>query len=68
MTLQKNRAGSFHFINRTIKVAGVKADSAASVKDDVRVKPEVARVKCAVFDAIVQREPEQVNIVDGTLF
>ena len=58
----------FHFLQRTSDVAGHKIDAATAVDDYIRVESEVARIKRAVFDAVIQREAHQVNILDPALF
>ena len=66
-TFQDCRASSSHFIKRPINIARFELDSAAAVQDNVRVQSEVVGVERAVFDAIVQRQPHKVDVLDGSL-
>jgi hypothetical protein len=65
--LQKNRAAAFHFIQRAIDVTSRKLDAAAAVEDDVRVQSELARIERAVFDAIIQGEAHEVDVLHVVL-
>ena len=61
---QKNRAGAFHFIERAIDVTGLELNAAAAVDDHICIQSEVTRVERAVFDAVVQREAHEVDVLD----
>ena len=65
--LQENRANAFHFIKRAIDVTGLKLNAAAAVDDHVRIQSKLARVERAVFDAVIQGEAHQINVVDSAL-
>ena len=65
--LQKNCADMFHLVKRASDVARLQLDSAAAVYDHTRIEPELARVDRAVFHAVIQREPHQVNVFDSAL-
>src|SRR5437899_6314728 len=45
----------------------LKLNSAAAIEDDVRVQSEVPSIQCAVFDAIVQRQAHEVDVLDRSL-
>jgi PurA ssDNA and RNA-binding protein len=62
---QDSRASLFHLIHRATDVAPLHLNSAAAVQDHVRVQAESAGVERAVFDAIVQGEAHQVNVLDA---
>ncbi len=62
--LQKNGADSFHLIQRAIDVAGFKLNSAAAIQDNVSIQAEVAGVEGAVFDAVIQGQTHQVDVLD----
>jgi len=57
----------FHLVKRASDVARLQLDSAAAVYDHTRIEPELARVDRAVFHAVIQREPHQVNVFDSAL-
>ena len=57
----------FHLVKRASDVARLQLDSAAAVYDYMRIEPELARVDGAVFYAVIQREPHQINVFDSAL-
>ncbi len=59
--LQKNCADMFHLVKRAIDVARLKFNPVAAVDDDVGVQSELARVKRAVLDAVVELWNRQVT-------
>jgi len=61
--LQQNGACAFHLIERAVDVSGLKLNAAAAIDNNMRVQSELARIKCAVFDAVVQGEAHQVNVL-----
>src|SRR5207249_5315942 len=64
---QDSRASLYHFIQGAIDVAMLKLNSAAAIEDDARVQSEVPSIQHAVFDAIVQRQAHEVDVLDRSL-
>src|SRR5207244_2796911 len=60
--LQNARAARFHFFNGKIDISRRQIDAPTHVDDQKRFEAELARVEHAIFDAVIGREPAEVNI------
>ena len=60
----KDRSSAFHFTKRAVDITTLEIDSATAVQNDVRVQPELARIKRTVLDAVIQGKPEQIYVFD----
>lgn len=57
----------FHLVERAIDIAGLQLDSAAAIDNNMCVESKFARVEGAVFDAVIQGQSHQVNVLDPAL-